>query len=156
LAAIAQISSEFVTVTRKLRRCIKTVQSAPKEVKHFLNETSIFSSLLTSFYSVAEEATKHLGAIQQSKRAELIDRIAYQCDSAHWGIELFARKVKEIHGGRSSKLSLLCARVLWVLRKPDTEEVQLFMNNAKQTVTLLLSLMVLEQALRGNANEETM
>jgi hypothetical protein len=150
--AIIQISGGIVKSITRLERYIRQARSAPKEVQYFFEETSVFTGLLTLFYDSAKDADKYFDDGRRSKQANLINKIRYQCNFIKDGIDDFVRTFVQTHRGHQSRLQTHLARINWVIRRPNTEQLQHLMNNAKASVTLLSTIIILERTKWTNHN----
>ncbi|ORY68710.1 uncharacterized protein BCR38DRAFT_406614 [Pseudomassariella vexata] len=120
-------------------------EAAPKEVKCFHEEASIFATLLCSFHERVHGTGESLDAKHKSKTAKLVVRITDQCRFICGRVYTLVRKFADIHGSHDTSLATLWARVQWAIQKPDLEAMRLLMNSAKATVTLLLQLFTLDE-----------
>lgn len=82
VAAVAQLTGQFVTLTTSLRRALKAVRRAPEEIQSFLMDTSNFTGLLNFFAELADRALKNApGTRERCRRERMVVGIRRQCQS---------------------------------------------------------------------------
>lgn len=144
-------------LTKKVNQDIRGIQTAPYDVGILIEETTIFSSLLTIFGGVLqkiEEQKKAEDSDDTRRRKEmerLVERIRRQCRVIFLDIRKFRNQFKNVLDGQDSTLRVYMARMMWVLRKPDTRELRLRMNSTKHSMNLLVGLYQLEFELNKSA-----
>ncbi|KAK8088070.1 hypothetical protein PG997_003031 [Apiospora hydei] len=149
LSSILQIANSLIDSTRELRRSIKTAKAAPKEMKYFYNEASIFTLLIETFHDLAKDAPKPTELEAVRKRDRLLGNIEQQCDVVRDGVEELVSKFDRTYN--NTRVMIVWARVLWVIRRPDLEQLQLQMNDTKMTLNTLTLMLQWEDAKsRGN------
>ncbi|KAK8055430.1 hypothetical protein PG993_000657 [Apiospora rasikravindrae] len=155
LSSILQITNSLIDSTRELRKSIKTAKAAPKEMKIFYTEASIFTLLIETFHDLAKDAPKPAGLEAIRQRDRLLGNIEQQCDVVKDGVEELVSKFDRTYGGGSgTRVMTVWARVLWVIRRPDMEQLHLQMNNTKMTLSSLTLLFQLEDAKQRGSNTE--
>ncbi|KAK8140359.1 hypothetical protein PG984_000425 [Apiospora sp. TS-2023a] len=141
----------LIASTRELRKAIKTAKAAPKEIKYFYNEASVFTLLIDTFHGLAKDSPEPEGNKALRKRKRLLDGIEQQCTDVKEGVEDLVIKFNRTYRGSSDTRAMtVWARVLWVIRKPDLEELRLLMNDTKMSLTTLSVMLKWEDAKRGN------
>ncbi|KAK8095886.1 hypothetical protein PG999_013908 [Apiospora kogelbergensis] len=161
LSSILQIANSLVSSTRELRRSIKVAKGAPTEIHAFHNETIFLTTLIRTFHKLARDAPEPTKRKKLRERDILLAYVQQQCDMILDGVTELVNKFIDTHGaggGNSSsvKVMTIWARVLWVIRRPDMEELKLSMNETKLNLSLLTNLFMWEEARRKSNNEDRM
>ncbi|OTB15162.1 hypothetical protein K445DRAFT_124257 [Daldinia sp. EC12] len=154
LAAIMQLAGSVVKLTKELRVCVRTIRSAPKEIRYFMLETSIFTDQLCYFHDVAKESAAVMNENSKAKRAELIQKILRQCKSVKREFARLVRQFININGRDTTPLSTFWARLLWLWKRPDVAGLRLNLQSAIANVTLLCILFAYEESKRKDADSE--
>lgn len=81
----------------------------------------------------------------------LAERIKHQCRAILRDVQSFRKQFKNVLDGQDSTLRVYVARMMWVLRKPDTRELRLRINSTKHSMNLLVGLYQLELELKKSA-----
>lgn len=83
--------------------------------------------------------------------------IRRQCKSILRDVQTFIEQFNNVHEGQASTIKVYLARMIWVLRKPDTRELMLRMNSTKFSMSLLVGLYRLEvESSKSSADERLM
>ncbi|KAI0844690.1 hypothetical protein F5Y00DRAFT_273615 [Daldinia vernicosa] len=154
LAAIMQLAGSVVKLTRDLRVCVRAIRSAPKEIRYFILETSIFTDQLCYFHEVAKESAAVMSEHSKAKRAELVQKILRQCKSVKRGFARLVQRFIDINGADTALLNTFWARLLWLWKRPDVPELRLNLQSAIANVTLLCNLFMFEELRRKNVDSE--
>lgn len=153
-SAIVQILSSLIVSTRELRKALKTAKAAPKEIKYFYNEASVFTLLIDTFHGLAKDAPKPEGGKALRKRKRLLNGIEQQCTDVKEGVEELVIKFNRTYRGTGDTRAMtVWARVKWVVRRPDLDELRLLMNDTKMSLTALSVMLKWEDAKRGDDKE---
>lgn len=154
LAAIMQLAGSVVKLTRDLRVCERTIRSAPKEIRYFILETSIFTDQLCYFYELANKSAAVMNEHSKAKRAELVQKILRQCKSVKRGFARLVRRFIDVNGVDTAPLNTFWARLLWLWKRPDVPELRLNIQSAIANVTLLCTLFMFEESMSQNADSK--
>jgi hypothetical protein len=146
-----QIADTLVGLGKNLRRCMKGMRDAPKQIDDFQRETQVFSLSLSAFHEITVDAYQDLDSASiisssrmkgMKKMKRLIRAILEQSEKAKRGIEKFVRRVKEFDD-RS-----LIARIKWFLQQSAVKELYCVLQTAKsnvQLVTMFINYQVLQK-----------
>lgn len=158
LAAIMQLSGSMIQLTRTLRKCVDTICSAPKEIESFILETSIFTAQLGYFHSLTKEFATRLNQNYKTTRADLIRKIARQCELVKDGFAHFVQRFVEInnfdHDSNLAPFHTPWARFLWLWKKPDIPELRLSIQSAISNLVLLSSCFQLEEKIETHGKND--
>ncbi|KAI0108137.1 hypothetical protein F4814DRAFT_426923 [Daldinia grandis] len=155
LTAIMQLAGSVVKLTRKLRVCVRAIRSAPKEIRYFILETSIFTDQLCYFHELAKKSAAAMNEDSKAKRAELVQKILRQCKSVKRGFARLVQRFIDVNGADTTPLNTFWARLLWLWKRPDVPELRLNLQSAIANVTLLCNLFMFEELMRQNAGSKT-
>ncbi|KAI1481206.1 hypothetical protein F4774DRAFT_61290 [Daldinia eschscholtzii] len=100
LAAIMQLAGSMVKLTKELRVCVRTIRSAPKEIRYFMLETSIFTDQLCYFHDVAKESAAVMNENSKAKRAELVQKILRQYNAFEYVLGATVMALEKTRRGR--------------------------------------------------------
>ncbi|KAI1773427.1 hypothetical protein F4818DRAFT_109063 [Hypoxylon cercidicola] len=153
LSAIMQLAIYLVKSTKKLGDCVETIRSAPKEIKYFILETSIFTDQLRYFHDLAKDSAEKLDEKFKAKRARLVHKIVRQCRFVRRGFSRLVKRFVEINDTGTTPFSTLRVRVLWLWKKPDVPELRMSLQSATANVMLLCNLFSYEELIRRKAND---
>ncbi|KAK6217604.1 snoRNA-binding protein [Pestalotiopsis sp. IQ-011] len=142
--AIFQIAGAFLKLTQKGDRAIRGIQAAPHDFEVLVEETTLFTTLLTAFGEVLRKIEDSGDVRRESKMKDAIRYIRRQCKSILRDVRKFIEQFNNVHEGQASTVRVYLARMIWVLRKPDTRELRLRMNSTKFSMSLLVGLYRLE------------
>ncbi|KAK6864001.1 hypothetical protein PG995_000529 [Apiospora arundinis] len=153
LSAILQIANSLVSSTQKLRRSIRQAKAAPKELQYFCREASNLASLISFFHKLAQNAPEPVKRKERDERDRLLAHVRLQGKIVQGGVKELVSKFIETYGTDIGAMAIW-ARVLWVIRRPDMEELKLLMVDARNNLALLSSLLMWEEARRRPNNED--
>ncbi|KAI8957264.1 hypothetical protein F5Y11DRAFT_98352 [Daldinia sp. FL1419] len=97
LAAVMQLAGTVVKPTKDLRVCVRTIRSAPKEIRYLILEISISTDQLCYFHEVANESAASISENSKAKRAELVRKIPRWCKSIRRGFDDLVRRFININ-----------------------------------------------------------
>ncbi|KAK8036009.1 hypothetical protein PG991_002082 [Apiospora marii] len=112
--------------------------------------------MISTFYRLAEKAPELEEESERKERKRLLAYTMKNCTAVQDGVGELIYKFVETYGrGRSDiRIVTIWTRVLWVIRRPDMEELQLKMNQTKQNLSLLTGFLMLEEARRQPNNDD--
>ncbi|KAI0171390.1 hypothetical protein BJ166DRAFT_589462 [Pestalotiopsis sp. NC0098] len=152
--AIFQMAGAFVKLTQKGDRAIRGMRAAPHDFEVLVEETTVFTALLTAFLEVLRRIEDSGDVRRESKMKDAVRYIRRQCKSILRDVQTFIEQFNNVHEGQASTIKVYLARMIWVLRKPDTRELMLRMNSTKFSMSLLVGLYRLEvESSKSSADE---
>ncbi|KAJ2968787.1 hypothetical protein NUW58_g10143 [Xylaria curta] len=145
VAAVSQVTGEFVKLTTKLRHYLKVISRAPKEAQAFLLETSNFTGLLNFFADLADRPVQGMRKRERRARESRVSGVKeqgeYICAKMEYLVDRFAKLAKQ----DMTQLESLLERIKYLLDKPDIEDLRLAIQSATIHLNAMSTLLMWEQ-----------
>lgn len=137
LAAVLGIAVQLGDFSQSLKRSLRTLTHAQKEVKDVYLEVSNFSSLLQLFRRTAKSIPSNASdLLQEAKSQKLIDKLIEQSSDVRDSIKEYTVKVKSLRKDKTTVIARCRARLQWFLNKGDVLLMRASMDSVKHSLNL--------------------
>lgn len=148
VASFIQIAATLTSLTRKLKRCLRILRYAPKEVEQLRREMSEFSFCLQWFGDQAHGWLQKLeGSPKKARIKKHLTRMEEGCKAVVGGLKTLLRKLF-LNRSQNSSLEAFIDRIRWYFREPQVKGLRLGLQSTKSSVTLFMTLIIFEDLTR--------
>ncbi|GAP84573.2 hypothetical protein SAMD00023353_1100980 [Rosellinia necatrix] len=155
IAAISQLTGQFVGLATTLRYYIKVIRRAPEEVKAFLMDTTNFAGMLGMFSQSAQRAVQAMEPGERNSREKHISEIEEQCVYIHSKMKYLVDRFAGLAREDMTRLESLLERIRYLFNKPGFTDLRLSVQKATISVNAASTLFMWEQAMKHHTDTET-
>ncbi|KAF2457490.1 hypothetical protein BDY21DRAFT_421459 [Lineolata rhizophorae] len=142
-----QVATELVNLSRKLRKCCKTLKYARQETKEVAEETYIFASILRDFSKTIKKCSSRSPEWgQQSDKARLARRLVVTSNETVNNLKSLLSDVQDIHPIYTPEtLPRYLAHLRWLFKKSSVKFFLARLSSIKVTITLFVNIQALNE-----------
>jgi len=154
VTSFLQIANTLTSLTKELKRCIRILRYAPKEVKQLRHEMWNFSLNLQWFDNLANECLEEMEDFpEKTTRLQQLDAMLKECKMIVNGFKKFLRRFF-VAKSQSSSFEVFVDRIRWYFRQSQVIGLRLALESTKSSISLFTTLLMLETLVKKIAQLE--